>query len=166
MPCDGIIRQRLSSRKARYGLLARLKGSSVAGHCSACPLFAPKHHFRPEDLLTFVEMDGFAADWKELGLDSDDLLALQVMIMSGPTGAPIVQGTGGLRKIRFAPARWRTGKRGAARVCYVYFEEWRIVLLVIAYSKGQQDDLTAQEKKVIRGLIARERVAFSKRAYH
>ncbi len=114
-------------------------------------------------MLQFIEMPGFSNDWEELRLDSDDLLALQVAIMSGPTRAPVVQGTGGLRKIRFAPPRWNIGKSGAVRVCYVYFDEWGIVLLVIAYSKNEKDSLTANEKATVRDLIARQEAEFSRR---
>ncbi len=123
----------------------------------------PKHKFQPEEMLQFIEMHGFSDDWKDLDLDSDDLLALQVAIMSGPTRPPVVQGTGGLRKIRFAPPRWNVGKSGATRICYVFFEAWGIVLLVIAYPKNEKDSLTVDEKQAIRDLIARQEVEFSKR---
>lgn len=83
--------------------------------------------------------------------------------MANPLGAPVVRGTGGLRKIRFSPLRWTKGKRGAVRVAYVYFEEYKIVLLVVAYAKNERDDLSAAQTKEIRNLIAREKAAFSKR---
>lgn len=88
-----------------------------------------------------------------MGLDDDDLRTLQVMIMVDPIGSPVVQGTGGLRKLRFAPKRWNTGKRGAARICYVYYEEYGIVLLVLAYSKNQSDDLSPDQRKTIKDVI-------------
>ena len=122
---------------------------------------------KPEDLLTFIELPGFIADWESLGLDVEyDLLALQFAIMAGPKGGKVIPGTGGLRKLRFSPPRWRTGKRGALRVCYVYFEEFAVVVLVYAYSKSQQEDLTPAEKKAVRKLIEREREALSRRTYH
>jgi hypothetical protein len=132
----------------------------------ACTLVYPRHAFAPEDLLNFVEMEGFSADWKELRLDDDDLFILQVAIMANPKGAPVVQGTGGLRKLRFSPPRWPKGKSGGVRVCYVYFEEYKIVLLVIAYAKGTKDDLSARERKAIKHLIEREEAMFSKRFAH
>src|SRR5688572_26057880 len=88
------------------------------------------------DLLHLVELDEFVQDWDKLGLnDDDDMWALQLEIMRAPERAPLVQGTGGLRKLRFAPPRWKSGKSGAARVCYVYFREHGIVLLVMAYAR-------------------------------
>ncbi len=121
---------------------------------SRVTLTYPKHAFSPEDLLHFVELTEFTQAWDSLGLDDeDDLLALQLMIMTAPKKAPVIKGTGGLRKLRFAPAKWNTGVSGAARVCYVYFEEFGIVLLVIAYSKGEADDLSDAGKRAIRKLI-------------
>jgi hypothetical protein len=88
-------------------------------------------------------------------LNDEDLLALQVSIMLNPTGHSVVKGTGGLRKLRFAPARWQTGKSGAARIGYAYLKEYGTVLLVIAYGKSDKDDLTRFEKKSIHSLLQR-----------
>lgn len=121
----------------------------------------PRHAFKPEDLLRFVHLKPFERGWKNLGLNDDDLAALEILIMVNPRGCPIVQGTGGLRKIRFAPGRWKRGKSGAARIGYVYLEEYGTVLLVIAYGKGDQDDLSPDEKKTIHGLIQRIEKEFS-----
>jgi len=106
----------------------------------------PSSLFSPEDILHFVEEDDFGSDWKDLGLnDEDDLSALQVMIMANPRGAPIVRGTVGLRKMRFAPDSWNSGKSGAARVCYAYFEKHWTVLLLMAYGKGAKENLSNGE---------------------
>jgi len=113
------------------------------------------HPFDPEDLLRFIELKPFAAGWKELRLDDDDLLALQTAIMLNPRAHPVVTETGGLRKMRFAPPRWKRGKRGAVRVCYVFLQDYGTVLLVIVYPKGEKDTLTRDEKKQIRSLIQR-----------
>ena len=111
--------------------------------------------FKPEDWLRFIELKPFAIGWKDLGLDDDDQMALQILIMLNPRAHPVVAGTGGLRKLRFAPPRWKSGKRGAARVGYVYLQEYGVVLLVVAYAKNEKDDLTPSEKKAIRTLIGR-----------
>jgi hypothetical protein len=116
-------------------------------------LVYPKHVFRPEELLRFVELRPFTEGWKDLRLNDDDLMALQLLIMLNPKGSPVVKGTGGLRKTRFAPARWETGKSGAARIGYAYLQQHGTVLLVIAYSKGEQDNLTPDERKSIRLLL-------------
>jgi len=124
------------------------------------------HHsrdLRPEDVLIFIELHGFTKDLERLELDDDDLHALQVLIMVSPAGAPVLQGTGGLRKMRFAPARWKTGKSGAARVCYVYLEEWKTIPLVTIYSKDEQDDMPHQHRAAYRKLIQRIRDQYAQR---
>lgn len=125
---------------------------------------ADQRGFSPAELLTFIELDDFRQDWRELGLDDDDLLALQVAIMRAPRKNRVVPGTGGLRKIRFSPKDLPKGKSGAFRICYVYFEELGIVLLIVAYGKNEKDDLSAAEKKAIRQYIERQKAVFSKRS--
>lgn len=106
-------------------------------------------------MLHFVELDEFGDDWERLGLDiENDLWDLQIEIMSGPDEAPIISGTGGLRKMRFAPYEWRSGRSGAARVCYAYFKRHNTVLLVMAYGKGRKQTLTAAEKRGIKLYLA------------
>jgi hypothetical protein len=104
----------------------------------------------PQELLHFIELDEFQQDWNDLGLDVEhDLWDLQQAIMQDPEASPIIPGTGGLRKMRFAPRGWRIGKSGAIRVCHVYFKPQWTVLLVMAYGKNRKDTLTAAEKRGI-----------------
>ncbi len=124
----------------------------------------PKHSLPPEDLLHFIESTVFTKRWEELGLDDeDDLTALQLFIMLHPAGCPIIKGTGGLRKLRFVPPRSKCGKSGGYRVCYVYFEDYHIVLLVYVYTKHEKDELDAGERNAIRDYIRREKAALANR---
>jgi hypothetical protein len=123
----------------------------------------PGHAFEPKDLLRFIELTPFTQRWKSFGLTDEDLLALQILIMLNPAGAPVVQRTGGLRKMRFAPKSWKMGKSGATRVGYAYLEDYGTVLLIIIYSKDEKDDLTADEKKEIRKLLRRIEGEFKSR---
>ena len=116
-----------------------------------------------KELLHFWEARVFREAWEDLKLDSDDLLDLQTEIILAPKRAPIIQGTGGLRKLRFSPERWPMGKSGALRVCYVYFEDYGEVLLVLVYSKSEKEDLDADDRKAVRQLIERQRAAFARR---
>ena len=108
----------------------------------------------PEDVLTFIELHGFADDLARLGLDDLDYRALQFLLMVRPE-APLVPRGGGLRKIRFAPLRWGSGKSGAARVCYVYFRRWSVIVLVLAYSKDEQQDIPPVQLESIRKVLFR-----------
>ena len=104
--------------------------------------------------MRFIELRQFTRAWHDLGLGDKDLAILQARIMAAPEAAPIVPGTGGLRKTRFAPVSWRTGKRGATRVCYAYFKDCSIVVLAAAFSKLAQENLAPGECKMIKQLLA------------
>jgi hypothetical protein len=149
----------------RAELLGRRKWQRITGRGGSthgCNI--QKYALSPEDLLHFIETTVFTKAWNELDLnDEDDLMALQLAIMSQPKAWPVVQGTGGLRKLRFVPPGREIGKSGGVRVCYVYFEEFGIVLLVYVYDKRKQGDLSEAEKKVIRDYIRREKKALDRR---
>lgn len=55
-----------------------------------------------------------------MGLNDDDLARLQRELLEDPKVGPVMQGTGGVRKMRFAFED--RGKSGSARVIYVDFE--------------------------------------------
>jgi hypothetical protein len=129
-----------------------------------------RHQLAPHDLLNFTEMSGFVDDWRRLKLDLEfDILALQVAIMAHPKSGCVIPGTGGLRKLEFAPPTGlggrRRGKRNSCRVCYVYLEEFHTVLLVTAYSKGRQEDISENEKSVIKKAIDRVHASLSERFF-
>ena len=54
-----------------------------------------------EDMLTrtFIEVPLFSKRWAEIGLGEDDLLALQIMLLKDPQSGPVMEGTGGIRKV-------------------------------------------------------------------
>lgn len=102
----------------------------------------------PENLLHFVELKPFTRAWAAMGLnDESDLTALQREIMANPKAGAVIKGTASIRKIRFAPKGWGAGKSGAVRVLYVLFDRLHIILLAVAYKKGEVDTLSAATKK-------------------
>lgn len=114
----------------------------------------PQHAWNPEDLLDFIELPQFTKRWEKLRLnDEDDLTALQLAIMAGPKAWPVIRGTLGLRKLRFTPEHWKTGKSGGARVLYVYFESFGIVLLCLVYGKDEVETISPAVKKYMNKLI-------------
>jgi hypothetical protein len=105
--------------------------------------------FDPTEWPKFVELPGFTRAWAALGLNDGDLSALQVAILEGPERHPVVTGTGGLRKIRFARPRGGRGKSGAYRVSYACFLEEGVVVLAMVYAKNEQAELTAAQRRDI-----------------
>jgi hypothetical protein len=105
--------------------------------------------FDPGEWPRFIELPGFTRAWTNLGLTDGDLAALQTAILAGPNRGPVVSGTGGLRKIRFARPGQGRGKSGSYRACYACFLANGIVVLAMVYDKGEQPDLTmAQRRKI------------------
>ena len=102
-------------------------------------------------IRTFVEIPLFSKRWTEIGLDEDDLLALQIMLLKDPESGPVMEGTGGIRKVRF-PLKNR-GKSGSVRVCYADFEEFEVTYLITAFTKAESENLTQEEKMFSRSWL-------------
>ncbi len=100
---------------------------------------------------TFVELPIFQKKWKALGLTDNDLRRLQEELLSDPKVGKVMQGTGGVRKMRFA-FEYR-GKSGSVRVIYVDFEVYEKIFLVTAYPKNEKDNLTKEERNELRQMI-------------
>ena len=71
--------------------------------------------------------------------------------MQNPEVGVVMQGTGGLRKMRFAYEG--RGKSGSVRVCYVDFVSLDTVYLVTAFSKNQQANLSKAERNNVKKVI-------------
>ncbi len=102
-------------------------------------------------IRTFIEVPLFTKRWKEIGLNDNDLRSLQIMLLKDPQSGPVMEGTGGIRKVRF-PLRG-VGKCGSVRVCYTDFEEYELTYLITAFTKSEQENLTAAEKDVLKKLV-------------
>ena len=105
--------------------------------------------------LTLVQLPAFAAKWRRLGLTDEDLQALEGLLVEDATSGAVIPGTGGLRKLRFAPPSWHAGKRGATRVVYAYLVTGQAVYFFTLYGKNEQSDLKPDEKRVFRRVLQR-----------
>src|SRR5947209_1726201 len=109
--------------------------------------------------LTFIQFAPFVVAWRRLRLTDEDLQALESQIMESPEAGNVMAGTGGVRKIRFAPPSWRRGKSGASRVCYVYFSSVAQCYLLTMFTKAQKPNLSAADKAAIRDWVVQARFA-------
>ena len=100
---------------------------------------------------SFIELPIFKSRWEALGLNEEDLLRLQIELLAAPKAGDVMQGTGGVRKMRFAFEH--RGKSGGVRVIYVDFEVYEKIYLLTAYTKNEKDDLTKKERSEIKQLI-------------
>lgn len=99
----------------------------------------------------FVELPSFVARWKALGLTDDDLRRLEMELLDNPKVGAVMQGTGGVRKVRFAFEN--RGKSGSIRVIYIDFEVYEKIFLLTAYAKADQDNLTKGQRNDLRDLV-------------
>lgn len=103
----------------------------------------------------FVSIGSFDRRWASLGLDDDDLRMLEMQIQADPDGPPLVKGTGGLRKLRFAPPGSGRGKSGSYRIGYAHFPNPGIVLLLEVWAKNEKSDLSQAERNAVAAALAR-----------
>jgi hypothetical protein len=104
--------------------------------------------------FTLIQIAEFVSRWKALKLADEDLQALEKQIMDNPLAGAVIAGTGGVRKIRFAPPSWNRGKSGAARVCYALFADIGAVYLVTIFGKKENANLGAADKQAARRWMA------------
>ncbi|MEX0677170.1 MAG: hypothetical protein WD063_08855 [Pirellulales bacterium] len=109
--------------------------------------------------LSFIDTRPFDAAWKEFGLSDEDHADLEDRILDGPTRHPVIPGTAGIRKMRYAPPRWKTGKRGALRVCYVCFVDLGTIILLTVYPKNVKDTLSVGDKALLNQAVSKLRAS-------
>jgi hypothetical protein len=100
--------------------------------------------------MRFVETKVFTKRLVRIA-DDEAFRRLQVELAANPEKGPVIQGTGGLRKVRM-PARGK-GKSGGARVIYLYLAGVPVIHLVYAYDKGEAEDLTPDEKQELKTIV-------------
>lgn len=100
---------------------------------------------------TFIELPLFSKRWKEIGLGEKELQDLQILLLKDPESGPVMEGTGGIRKVRY-PLKNR-GKSGSVRVCYTDFAEFEVIYLITAFEKKDQESLSDEEKMVLKKLV-------------
>ncbi|MFA6664404.1 MAG: type II toxin-antitoxin system RelE/ParE family toxin [Lachnospiraceae bacterium] len=99
----------------------------------------------------FVEVPTFTKKWISMGFTDDDLVELQNILLNDPGTGNIMEGTGGLRKMRFAFKG--KGKSGSARVCYVDFAAFEKIYLLQVFSKDEKANLSKEEKNSVKKMI-------------
>lgn len=102
--------------------------------------------------MVFVETGVFTQQVLAL-LTDDELAALQAHLSRAPRAGAVIQGTGGLRKVRWT-CRGR-GKRGGVRVIYYHFDRRGQIAMLLIYAKTVADDLSHEQKRQLRATIER-----------
>lgn len=85
-------------------------------------------------------------------LSDDSRREMENAIVADPTGASVVPGTGGIRKLRWAGSG--RGKRGGIRTIYFHHTGSEAVYMLTAYAKADREDLSPADKKALTRLVA------------
>lgn len=101
-------------------------------------------------MLTIIEHPGFTKTIAEILPDSE-YAEFQQYLATNPASGDVIPGLGGLRKIRWAASG--RGKRGGARIVYLFIVRADTLYLFHAYTKGDIADMTPAQKRRLRAAV-------------
>jgi hypothetical protein len=99
----------------------------------------------------FIYVQSFEKVWKSLGLSDKEIRSLENVILRQPDIGDLVQGTGGLRKMRFGV--YYKGKSSGIRILYVDFPAYETTSFLFAYPKNELENITDQQKQAFKRVI-------------
>ena len=101
-------------------------------------------------MITVAETTSFQRKTEKLlsTEEKDDLIAY---LSEHPNSGDLIQGTGGIRKIRWA--RSNKGKRGGVRVIYYYHSEIMPLYLLAMFGKNEKSNISMEEKNLLSGMV-------------
>ena len=73
--------------------------------------------------------------------------------MANPEAGDVMEGTGGLRKLRQPNPRRGKGKRGGLRVIYYWWLGGDQFWLFTVFDKDQADDLTPEQRRALKQML-------------
>lgn len=100
--------------------------------------------------MIFIVTNAFSKTRDGL-LGDDELRQLQVYLMLNPQSGSVIQGSGGLRKLRWNELH--RGKRGGLRVIYYWIQARDRIYLLSAYRKSRIENLTQGQLSILKSLI-------------
>jgi mRNA-degrading endonuclease RelE of RelBE toxin-antitoxin system len=119
-------------------------------HIGDLPTCTPVTYSYP---VRFVETTIFTRRITDL-LSDGQYAELQKQLVENPKAGPVIPGTGGLRKLRWSGSG--RGKRGGVRVIYYWYNRSEEFFMLLAFAKNEQEDLTAEQKRILRAVVDKE----------
>ena len=98
----------------------------------------------------FIYLPSFEKQCKNVGLDDNDLIAIENAILTNPAIGDVMRETGGIRKFRIALPH--TGKSGGARVVYVDFAFYGKTYMIAVFAKNEKENLSKEERNELKKL--------------
>ena len=108
-----------------------------------------------------IETEAFARRADKL-LNPEEREELVAFLATHPTAGDLIEGTGGVRKVRFA-AQGR-GKSGGARVVHYFVPEDGPLYALLLYAKSEQADMSPAQRKVVTDTAAAVKDALKARS--
>ncbi len=99
----------------------------------------------------FIISKEFDRTWKDLGLNDEDLSELEIYLCKNPDAGDVMEGTGGIRKFRWALSG--RGKSGGARVIYLDVVFAEHIYLLTAFPKNEKANLSKSERNEIKAVV-------------
>jgi hypothetical protein len=99
--------------------------------------------------VTVIETPSFIRDSKKL-MDDDERESLIKHLAYNPKAGKLMQGTGGIRKFRWARAD--EGKSGGFRVIYFYYSETIPLFVLNIFAKNEKANISQGERNELRKL--------------
>lgn len=84
-------------------------------------------------------------------MNDEEYAELQTFLAGRPDAGPVIKGSGGMRKLRWAGSG--RGKRGGLRVIYYWWVAKDRISMLMIYPKNEQDDLSASQLKLLRNQL-------------
>ena len=87
-------------------------------------------------------------------MGDEEYRALQNVLVARPDAGKRIQGSGGLRKLRWSGLG--KGKRGGVRIIYYWHRKKAIILMLLVFAKKERSDLTQDQLKVLKSIVEKE----------
>lgn len=100
--------------------------------------------------MVFIETIIFTKYLRDY-LEDDEYRELQSSLIEQPDAGDLIQGTGGLRKLRWSLKN--RGKRSGIRVIYYWQLSEDQIYLFTLYAKNEMSDLSSDDKKALKKML-------------
>ncbi|MEH6633714.1 MAG: type II toxin-antitoxin system RelE/ParE family toxin [Halopseudomonas aestusnigri] len=104
-------------------------------------------------MQTVVETSVYLRKAEKLNISEEEREEVISFLAENPNAGDEISGTGGARKLRFAPSG--RGKSGGYRIVTFYSGTDIPVFLMTVYGKGQKANLTPKERNALKSVLGR-----------
>ena len=101
-------------------------------------------------MITVAETSEFIRKARKL-LSDEERQELVSYLSAHPTAGDVMEGAGGIRKLRWA--RQGKGKSGGVRAIYLYYNEGMPLYALTIYGKGEKENLSQAERNELAKLV-------------